>query len=103
MARTKNNIAHVRAQQGQHSTALQMWQESLDIKIKVLGLDHPDVASTQDNIGCVLDDLGKSEDALEMHKKALQTHIVVLGPDHPVVADTKYKYAAIDSFLEGSF
>ena len=53
VANTKNNIAVVHAQQGQHSIALQMRQESLDIKIKVLGLDHPLAADTRNK--CALD------------------------------------------------
>ena len=79
--------------QGKYPEALEYYNKSLEIKIKVHGLDHPVVATTQDNIGCVLQRQGKLPDALKMHEKVLKTRVAVLGPEHPSVADTYNKCA----------
>ena len=66
-----------------------MHQKSLDIKLKVFGPDHPDVAKTYCNIGVVYDGMGDHEKALEFYNKDLDITIKVHGPEHLDVARSK--------------
>ena len=59
-----------------------MQQKSLDIKLKVCGPDHLDVAKTQNNITIIFDQQGKYLEALEMYQKSLATKEKVLRPEH---------------------
>ena len=77
--------------QGKYPEALEYYNKSLEIKIKVHGLDHPVLASTYSNIGCVLDEQEHYLEALNMYQKALDIDIKVHGHDHLVVATTKMK------------
>ena len=49
-----------------------MHQKALEIRIKVVGHDHTEVAASYSNIGSVYDSQGKYEEALEMYQKALE-------------------------------
>ncbi len=59
-----------------------------EIRTRVFGSDHPDVAASYNNIGNVYDSLGKCEEALEYYQKALEIDIKVSGQDHPDVASS---------------
>ncbi len=54
-----------------------------DIRIRVFGSDHPDVAASFNNIGAVYDKKGDLENALVQHQKALEIRTRVFGSDHP--------------------
>ena len=76
---------------GENEKALEFYNKSLEIQIKVRGQDHPDTASTQNSIGNVLQNQGKYSEALEMFDKCLKTREKVLGCNHPDVANTYMK------------
>ena len=111
---------------GENEKALEFYNKSLEIQIRVRGQDHPDTAATKNkcafllfaqtplfpvlshcfcvcSMAIIYAQLGKHADALTMWENVLQVQVKTLGLEHPVVADTKYKYAAISSFLKGSF
>ena len=46
-----NNIGHVYQEQGKNEEALVQYYKSLEIRIRVLGQDSPDVATCYNNIG----------------------------------------------------
>ena len=77
-----NNIANVYYSQGHYEKALEHHQKSLEIKIKVVGHVHPDVANSHMGIGNVLDDMGKHEEAIVEHHKALEVFLAVHGQEH---------------------
>ena len=72
-----------------------MHQKSLDIKLKVFGPDHPDLASTYCNMGVVYMEMGDYEKALEYYNKDLEIATRVHGLEHPVAADTLYNIALV--------
>ena len=65
-----NNIGLVYNTQGKYEEALEYYQKSLDIEIRVVGGDHPDVATSFNNIGEVYWMKGDQENALVQHQKA---------------------------------
>ncbi len=56
-----------------------MHSKSLDIKTRIYGGDHLDVATSLMNVGNVLDDMGKYEEALVQHQKSLDIKIRVVA------------------------
>ena len=73
---------------GQPEEALVHLQKGLEIKLKLLGSDHPSVAASYSSMGVVLERTGKYEEALEMYSKSLEIDIRVHGDSHLLVADT---------------
>lgn len=69
---------------------------------KVLGPDHPNVASTYNNIGSVLYAQDKYEEALVHFRKALAIWQKVLGSDHPDIA-TSYNNIAIVLYSQDKY
>jgi len=58
----------------------------LAIRLKVLGAEHPDVASSYNSIGLAHKAQGDYAKAVEFHEKSLAIRLKVLGAEH---ADTK--------------
>jgi tetratricopeptide (TPR) repeat protein len=56
------------------------------IREKVLGPDHPDVATSLDNLAVLYRSQGRHALAQPLHKRALAIYERALGPDHPDVA-----------------
>ena len=75
-------MANVYDSQGHYERALEYHHKSLDIKIKVVGHDHIDVASTYQNIAATYQAQGNEAGAIEMCTKAYRIFLKVLGPDH---------------------
>ena len=89
VADTYNNMAVVYERQGHYERALEYYQKSLDITIKVVGHDHIDVAASCQNIAVVYLNQGKQAQAIEMATKAYDINFKVLGPDHPSTRQLK--------------
>ena len=66
--------------------ALEQLHRAFEIRIRVQGKDHLDVANTGENIAILYQKQGKFEEALEIYELALATQIRVCGQDHPDVA-----------------
>jgi len=62
--------------------ALQCYMESLDVKLKVLGPQHSDVANTIENIGVIFAQQGKHDLALDKFSEALGP--LSLSPPPPI-------------------
>ena len=70
VAASYNNIGLVYDRQGKYEEALEYYQKSLDIKIRVVGGDHPNVATSYNNIGNVYNRQGQYERALEYYQSS---------------------------------
>ena len=67
-------------EQGKCPEALQYYNKSLEIKIRVHGQDHLSVAETKNNIASVQQ--GRNSIALQMWQQSLEIKIKILGLDH---------------------
>jgi len=81
--------------QGKFDEALAHYQQALEIRTRVLGHEHADVAASYNNIGVVYKGQGKLDEALAQHQKSLEIAIRVLGHEHKNVADSKYNVALL--------
>ncbi|EXA53638.1 hypothetical protein FOVG_01376 [Fusarium oxysporum f. sp. pisi HDV247] len=58
------NVAEALFIQGRYEGAAKLYRETLEVKEKVLGKEHPDTLSSMNNLALVLDSMGKYEEAL---------------------------------------
>jgi hypothetical protein len=60
-----------------------MQRELLDVRRRLLGLEHPDTLATMNNLGTSLGYQGKHAEAEQMQRELLELQRRVLGPEHP--------------------
>ena len=85
------SIGAVYNKMGENEKALGYYNKSLEIKIKVLGQDHPLAADTKNNIAVVYEEQAKYPEALQMHQDVLEVRLKIFSPDHLHVANTYNK------------
>ena len=69
---------------GDLENALVQHQKALEIRTRVFGSDHPDVAASKENIGLVFEAMGKKSEAKQMFTEAAGIRRKVFGADHPL-------------------
>ena len=68
---------------GDYEKALPLYQRALEIREKVLGPQHPDVATTLNNLAVLYRQMGDYEKALPLYQRALDIREKVLGSATP--------------------
>ena len=86
MAAGLNNLARLLQAQGKLDEATPLFKESLAIRKKVFGDEHPDVGESLNNIALVLQAQSKYDEATPLYKESLAIKKKVLGEEHPSVA-----------------
>lgn len=81
-----NNAARYLVDRALFAEAEPLCQRSLAISEKVLGLDHPDVATSLNNLAALYRSQGKYAEAKPLYKRSLAICEKALGPGHPAVA-----------------
>jgi CHAT domain-containing protein/Flp pilus assembly protein TadD len=71
------------AQAGKYAEAIPLAQQVLAIREKVLGPDHPDVATVLNGFGILYEEAGRFAEAESLYKRSLAIREKALGPDHP--------------------
>ena len=89
LGKITNALGRVKSDQGKYSEALQMYQESLDLRTRCFGTGHVSVADTYNNMGVVYETQGDYEKALFHYQNALDIKIKSLGGAHASVATTE--------------
>ncbi|WP_245895002.1 tetratricopeptide repeat protein, partial [Nostoc cycadae] len=82
-------------QEGKYSTAIPLAERALAIREKVLGKEHPLVASSLNNLAELYYAQGKYEQAEPLYLRALAIYKKVLGNVHPDVANSLNNLAAL--------
>jgi tetratricopeptide (TPR) repeat protein len=83
-----NNEAALRRARGEHDEAIRLHEQALELRERILGPEHPDVATSLSNLGLVVSDTGDFAKARDLHQRALAIRERALGPDHPNVASS---------------
>ena len=81
--------------QGRYADAEPLYQRALAIREKVLGPEHPDVATSLNNLAALYHAQGRYADAEPLFQRALAIQEKALGPEHPDVATVRKNYAAL--------
>jgi tetratricopeptide (TPR) repeat protein len=90
-----SDIAHWLTYIANYATALPLYERTLSIREKVLGPEHPDVATTLNNLAALYQSMGNYTEPLPLYKRALSIFEKVLGPEHPDVATTLNNLATL--------
>jgi tetratricopeptide (TPR) repeat protein len=72
--------------QGQYAAAIPLVERALAIREKVLGLEHPDVATSLNNLAALYQNMGNYQKAEPLYQRSLAISEKVLGLEHPNVA-----------------
>lgn len=64
------------------------WERDLNIREKVFGSSHPDIAGSLNNLGYCLKAAGKLTEALPCYERALTIRVQNYGPTHPDIAQS---------------
>ncbi len=83
---------------GDIENALVHHQKGLEIKLKLLGSEHPLVAASLNNLGIVYFNMGNRAAATEMNTKSYHIYLKVLGPDYP---DTQLSLRRVGQYRDG--
>jgi tetratricopeptide (TPR) repeat protein len=81
-----NNVGSTYGALGDHKQELEYQLKALEIRERVLPLEHPDLATSYNNVGVTYDALGDHKQALEYQLKALGICERVLPSEHPDLA-----------------
>ncbi|QJB45125.1 tetratricopeptide repeat protein [Dolichospermum flos-aquae] len=88
LANSLNNLALLYYSQGRYNDAEPLYLQSLDIRKRQLGDDHPDVASSLNNLALLYYSQGRYNDAEPLYLQSLDIRKRQLGDDHPDVASS---------------
>jgi len=78
-----NNLAATLSAQGDLAGARKLDEETLEIRRRVLGPEHPDTLSSMSNLANALQAQGDLAGARELQEKVFAICRRLLGPDHP--------------------
>jgi len=109
-AETMNTQAENLDDQGKYAQAQPLYEQSLEIRRRLLTDDHTETAASYNNLASNLDDQGKYAAAQPLLEKALEIKRRLLTDDHPDTAigynnlgynlDNQGKYAAAQPLFE---
>ncbi len=68
---------------GDYDRAIDCHTKSLDIGVKVLGEQHPQVGRNYNNLGFAWHEKGDYDQAIDFQTKSLDINMKILGDDHP--------------------
>ncbi|MGC8645901.1 MAG: tetratricopeptide repeat protein, partial [Thermoplasmata archaeon] len=95
LAAYKANLAELYRKQGKYPEAETLYKEALEIRIRSLGSNHPDVANTKNNLALLYYNQGRYSEAETLYKEALEILIKSFGEIHPDFANTMKNLAAL--------
>ena len=84
-----NNQAITLHHQHKYAEAEPLYRQSLAIKEKELGPDHPSIATALNNLASLLQDQGKYGEADPLYRRALAIAEKTLGDNHPTTITIK--------------
>jgi tetratricopeptide (TPR) repeat protein len=94
-ANTCCNIANVYNSQGKYDQALEYYQKDLEITVRLVGLDHPSVATSKYNVASAYEKQGKLEEARQLFLECEQIYSKVHGAQHEETVDAARRAATV--------
>jgi tetratricopeptide (TPR) repeat protein len=88
VARLLNELGFYLKERGRYSDAEPFYERSMAIREKVLGAEHPDLATSLNNLAVLHDYQGQYAKAEPLYQRALAIREKALGPEHPDVANS---------------
>lgn len=101
LARASYELAWLYDDEGRYSKAEPLYKRDLEISEKLLGKDHPDVATTLNNLAGLYRQQRRYEKAKSLYKRSLEIREKSLGKNHPYVAATLNNMAGLYESQKG--
>jgi tetratricopeptide (TPR) repeat protein len=79
----------------EHRIIERRYRETLDIRRRVLGPEHPDTLRSMHNLGDILYEEGRYAEAEKLLRETLNISRRVLGPEYPDTAASTYSLGSI--------
>ena len=86
---------------GNSAEAEKLFRRCLDLKVKLLGPDHPDVAITANNLAMLLANDGRSEEAGALLRRSIDILEQTVAEGHPKVKTCRRNLGLVTSTLTG--
>jgi tetratricopeptide (TPR) repeat protein len=83
-----NGLASGLYEQGRYAEAEELYRQTLEIRRRVSGEEHPVTLRSMYNLAISLDALGRYADAEALYRQTLGVHRRVLGEEHPETPDS---------------
>ena len=90
-----NSLAELYRAQGRYSDAQLFYERSLAVREKILGPDHPDIATSLSDLGGLYNAQGRSPEALSLQLRALSIREKVFPSDPAAVANSLNNLAEV--------
>nr|WP_229257408.1 tetratricopeptide repeat protein [Duganella callida] len=94
LARDLNLLGELYRREGRLRQALASFEESLSLRQRGLGEDHPDTLASKANLAAALRQQGKLEEALFLDECVVEARERLLGADHPDALAARAQLAA---------
>lgn len=94
LARDLNRLGELYRREGRAGQALHCFEESLALRLRCLGEDHPDALLSKSNLAAMLRQQGKLEEARFLQECITDTRARLLGADHPDTLTARTQLAA---------
>ena len=95
VARALNRQASLLRFQGDLQATELFYREALEMKIRLFGPEHPDVATSENGLATILEEQGRLEEAEDLYQKALGMRIRFHGPEAPETLTTRNNLAVL--------
>jgi tetratricopeptide (TPR) repeat protein len=92
-AQTYNNLGLLKQAIGKYDEALDLQRKSLDMRLALLGINDPEVATSYNNLGALCMSMGDFTAAEDYYRRALAMRLRLLSPGHWRVASTQINLA----------
>ena len=90
---TRGNLALAYRESGNLQKAIDMFEDVLTDRTRLLGPDHPDTLATRGNLAIAYRESGSLQKAIDMFEDVLADCTRLLGPDHPDTLTTRNNLA----------
>ncbi|MEG3440445.1 tetratricopeptide repeat protein, partial [Pannus brasiliensis CCIBt3594] len=81
-----NNLAYLYRETGRYGEAEPLYRQALEMRKRLLGEEHPDVATSLNNLAYLYRETGRYGEAEPLYRQALEMGKRLLGEEHPSVA-----------------
>ena len=80
----RNNLAGAYKSVGRLAEAIELYEQVLADRVRVLGPDHPDTLNTRDDLAGAYELVGRLAEAIDEWEKLLPDCQRILGLEHPL-------------------
>jgi len=95
LASAQQDLAVALFAKGDLPVAARLFNETLQMRRRLLGSEHQDVAETLNGFAMLLQAQGQTERAEALYREALAINRKLFGPEHPAVAETLHNLATL--------